>query len=61
MQTELPAKTVFTLGYQGSDGHHLNRIFDANLVYDAPPQPAPQPQANPSLYIKPEPIRTTTL
>jgi outer membrane receptor protein involved in Fe transport len=56
MQTELPAKTVFTLGYQGSDGHHLNRIFNANLVYDAPPPPAVQPQSFPSYFIKPDTI-----
>src|SRR6202158_844338 len=35
-QVELPAKMIFTLGYQGSDSHHLGRIFDANLVHDGP-------------------------
>jgi outer membrane receptor protein involved in Fe transport len=48
-QVELPAKTIFTLGYQGSDGHHLNRIFDANLVYDAN-----SPNVNPGFFIKPD-------
>jgi outer membrane receptor protein involved in Fe transport len=52
VQTELPAKTVFTLGYQGSDGHHLLRIFDANLVYDAPA--GSTVQSNPSYFIKPD-------
>jgi hypothetical protein len=52
MQMELTAKTVFTLGYQGSDGHHLIRIFDANQVYDAPM--GSTVQSNPSYYIKPD-------
>jgi outer membrane receptor protein involved in Fe transport len=52
MQAELPAKTVFTLGYQGSDSHHLLRIFDANLVYDAPA--GSTVQSNPSYFIKPD-------
>lgn len=54
MQRELPAKTVFTLGYQGSSGHHLNRIFLANLVYDAPPTTTVQ--ANPAFFIKPDTV-----
>ncbi len=52
MQMELPAKTVFTLGYQGSDSHHLIRIFDANQVYDAPI--GATVQSNPSYFIKPD-------
>jgi hypothetical protein len=49
VQHELPAKTVLTLGYQGSDSHHLLRIFDANLVYDGPSQ-----NVNPGFFIKPD-------
>ena len=48
-QTELPAKMIFTVGYQGSNGRHLIRIFDANLVYDAATVPS-----NPSFFIKPD-------
>jgi len=51
-QMQLPAKTVFTLGYQGSSSHHLIRIFDANLVYDAPA--GATVQSNPSYFIKPD-------
>jgi outer membrane receptor protein involved in Fe transport len=51
-QMELPAKMIFTLGYQGSDSHHLIRIFDANLVYDAPSTSTVQ--SNPSYFIKPD-------
>src|SRR5260370_7839754 len=49
MQMELPAKTVFTLGYQASDSHHLVRIFDANLVYDGPVN-----KSIPNFLIKPD-------
>jgi outer membrane receptor protein involved in Fe transport len=49
VQMELPAKTVFTLGYQGSDGHHLVRIFDANQVYDGPVN-----TTIPNFFIKPD-------
>jgi outer membrane receptor protein involved in Fe transport len=48
----LPAKTVATLGYQGSSSHHLVRIFDANLVFDAPS--GSTVQSNPSFFIKPD-------
>ncbi len=51
-QIELPTKIVFTLGYQGSDSHHLTRVFDANLVYDAPA--GATVQSNPSYFIKPD-------
>ena len=54
MQTELPAKTVFTLGYQGSSGHHLNRIFNADFVFDAPV--GTTLQAFPAFFIKPDTI-----
>jgi outer membrane receptor protein involved in Fe transport len=54
-QVELPAKMIFTLGYQGSDSHHLVRIFDANQVFDVPITNPPTPvQSNPSFYIKPD-------
>jgi hypothetical protein len=48
-QMELPAKMIFTLGYQGSDSHHLVRIFDANLVYDGPVN-----KSIPNYFIKPD-------
>jgi hypothetical protein len=48
-QIELPAKMIFTLGYQGSDSHHLVRIFDANLVYDGPVN-----KSIPNFFIKPD-------
>jgi hypothetical protein len=48
-EVQLPAKTVFTLGYQGSDSHHLLRIFDSNQVFDAA-----APLTNPAFYIKPD-------
>jgi len=48
-QVELPAKMIFTLGYQGSDSHHLGRIFDANLVYDGPVN-----KSIPNYFIKPD-------
>jgi hypothetical protein len=51
-QIELAAKTVLTLGYQGSEGRHLIRIFDANQVYDAPSTATVQ--SNPSYFIKPD-------
>jgi hypothetical protein len=51
-QVQLPAKMIFTLGYQGSSSHDLIRIFDANQVYDAPV--GATVQANPSYYIKPD-------
>jgi len=51
-QFQLPAKTVATLGYQGSSSHHLVRIFDANLVFDAPT--GATVQSNPSFFIKPD-------
>ena len=51
-QVQLPAKTVATLGYQGSSSHHLVRIFDANLVFDAPA--GSTVQSNPSFFIKPD-------
>ena len=51
-QLQLPAKTVLTIGYQGSDSHHLVRIFDANLVFDAPM--GATVQSNPSFFIKPD-------
>jgi Carboxypeptidase regulatory-like domain/TonB dependent receptor len=54
MQTELPAKTVFTLGYQGSSGHHLNRIFDSNLVYDG--SVVNFSNVSPGFYIKPDTV-----
>ena len=54
-QFELAAKTVFALGYQGSAGRHLTRIFDANLVFDAPiTVPPTVVQSNPSFFIKPD-------
>ena len=54
-QFELAAKMVFTLGYQGSAGRHLVRIFDANQVYDAPVTVPPLVvQSNPSYFIKPD-------
>jgi hypothetical protein len=40
MQDSLPKDWVFTLGYQGSAGHHLTRIKNLNYFY---------PNANPSL------------
>ena len=49
VQRELPGKTVLVLGYQGSDSHHLLRIFDGNLVYDAPVT-----HVNPGFFIKPD-------
>jgi hypothetical protein len=52
MQMEVAPETVFTLGYQGSDSHHLVRIFDANQVYDAPV--GATVQSNPSYFIKPD-------
>jgi len=51
-QLQLPAKLVGTIGYQGSSSHHLVRIFDANLVFDAPP--GSTVQSNPSFFIKPD-------
>jgi hypothetical protein len=51
-QVELPAKMIFTLGYQGSDSHHLIRIFDGNQVYDGG-SPTPNP-VNPGFFIKPD-------
>jgi Carboxypeptidase regulatory-like domain/TonB dependent receptor len=48
-QMELPAKMIFTLGYQGSSSHHLIRIFDANLVYDGPVT-----HTIPNYFIKPD-------
>jgi outer membrane receptor protein involved in Fe transport len=48
-QVELPAKMIFTLGYQGSDSHHLIRIFNANLVYDGPVT-----NSAPNYFIKPD-------
>jgi Carboxypeptidase regulatory-like domain/TonB dependent receptor/TonB-dependent Receptor Plug Domain len=48
-QVELPARMIFTLGYQGSDSHHLVRIFDGNQVYDGPVT-----NSNPNFYIKPD-------
>jgi outer membrane receptor protein involved in Fe transport len=48
-QVELPAKMIFTLGYQGSDSHHLGRIFDANLVYDGAVN-----KSIPNFFIKPD-------
>jgi outer membrane receptor protein involved in Fe transport len=48
-QMELPAKMIFTLGYQGSDSHHLIRIFNANQVYDGPVT-----HSAPNYYIKPD-------
>lgn len=39
MQQTLPADWVFTMGYQGSAGHHLTRI--KNLAYFYPPPPNP--------------------
>ncbi len=48
-QFELPAKMIFTLGYQGSDSHHLVRIFNANLVYDGPVN-----KSIPNYFIKPD-------
>lgn len=54
-QFELAAKMVFTLGYQGSAGRHLVRIFDGNQVYDVPITTPPTPvQSNPSYFIKPD-------
>ena len=40
MQYSLPKDWVFTLGYQGSVGHHLTRIVNLNYLY---------PNANPGL------------
>jgi hypothetical protein len=51
-QMQLPAKIVGTIGYQGSSSHHLVRIFDANLVFDAPT--GATVQSNPSFFIKPD-------
>jgi outer membrane receptor protein involved in Fe transport len=48
-QVELPAKMIFTLGYQGSSSHDLIRIFDANLVYDGPVT-----HTIPNYFIKPD-------
>jgi hypothetical protein len=48
-QIELPAKMIFTLGYQGSDSHHLVRIFNANLVYDGAVN-----KSIPNYFIKPD-------
>jgi hypothetical protein len=48
-QIELPAKMIFTLGYQGSDSHHLVRIFDANLVFDGAVN-----KSIPNFFIKPD-------
>jgi hypothetical protein len=52
IQRELPAKTILTLGYQGSSSRHLLRIFDGNLVFDAPPSNASP--IVPGFYIKPD-------
>jgi hypothetical protein len=49
-QIELPSKVTATVGYQGSDSHHLVRIFDGNLVFDSPPTNAGP--TNPGFYIK---------
>jgi hypothetical protein len=43
---------VATLGYQGSMSRHLVRIYDANLVFDAPT--GTTAQANPSFFISPD-------
>jgi len=51
-QILLPYKTVATLGYQGSMSRHLVRIYDANLVFDAPM--GTTAQANPSFFISPD-------
>lgn len=51
-EAQLPAKTVLAVGYQGSSSHHLVRIFDANLVFDAPM--GATVQSNPSFFIKPD-------
>lgn len=51
-EIQLPAQVIFTIGYQGSDGHHLVRIFDANQVFDAPA--GAMVQANPAFFIKPD-------
>jgi Carboxypeptidase regulatory-like domain/TonB dependent receptor len=48
-QVELPAKMIFTLGYQGSSSHHLIRIFDANQVFDGT-----STTTNPGFFIKPD-------
>jgi len=48
-QVELPAKMIFTLGYQGSSSHDLVRIFDANQVYDGN-----STTVNPGYFIKPD-------
>jgi outer membrane receptor protein involved in Fe transport len=50
-QYQLPAKTVATLGYQGSKSYHLVRIYDANLVFDGP-----NAQVNPAFFISPDAI-----
>lgn len=36
MQNSLPKDWVFTLGYQGSAGHHLTRIINLNYFYPNP-------------------------
>jgi outer membrane receptor protein involved in Fe transport len=51
-QVQLPSKLVATVGYQGSSSHHLVRIYDANLVFDAPA--GSTVQSNPSFFISPD-------
>ncbi|HEY6253395.1 MAG TPA: TonB-dependent receptor, partial [Candidatus Angelobacter sp.] len=51
-QLQLPARLVGVIGYQGSSSHHLVRIYDANLVFDAPA--GSTVQSNPSFFISPD-------
>jgi outer membrane receptor protein involved in Fe transport len=51
-QIQLPSQTVAILGYQGSMSRHLIRIYDANLVFDAPQ--GTNAQANPAFFISPD-------
>ena len=39
MQQSLPADWVFTMGYQGSAGHHLTRIKNLDLLLSATAKP----------------------
>ena len=42
VQHQLPARIVLTLGYQGSEAHHLPRLVNQNYLYAQPSGGAPQ-------------------
>jgi hypothetical protein len=42
IQNQLPWNVVFTLGYQGSEAHHLPRLVNQNFLYSQPSGGAPQ-------------------